>query len=681
MDRSCLQWMLGTACKCGELPGIYIVKSQETSIMMPNTARLLSAGAVTALLAACGGGGGGSGYSNPMPVSQTGNVSMLISDASSEDWATIGVKVLSIALVPQGGGSNVTVYTAPATVPLVNLAQLDQIAEILGNTSVPVGTYSGAVLTIGANAGDVLLTVAANPETGFAEAPGTRIPTDRIQVQHTEGTAPNLTASVKVTFVSPLVVSADQNNALDLEFDLGHPAFLVGHVAPGAGNTLWAVNFNGPVRHRPLHDLNRLVLRHLYGDVTAVASDNSSITVTKEFPTEPAVNPQTAIATAQSLQILADAANGTIFYDIDAKSHSVIKDFSSESTSLTGKSVRIAARYQEDGTLVATRIWASSQFNDVWLSPEGHVLHVDTGSNVVTVASESGAGVALTVDADTQFFFRQPQDPAADATPIGTGTAFLANHDLVRGFKVHASVVDPLATPLVAQTIDIETAVYDGKISAPNPTNFTLTRLFGTAEDDYVYTLDYIAAATANGMDGNGNAIDGYKWWNFAYPTLVTSGTGAIADFISATGGSVNFGGSMGTVPSRGISFAIWNDPANPNGWAAAATILTPSALPLGFVATGLVNDSFTMTVIGGANPATVAVSSTSGSATLVYQVDCTGGIVTISPIDITTSSGLASLTTGLAAGAPVKVYGVPQADGTLKAYVLTYFTGQAPVQ
>jgi hypothetical protein len=37
---------------------------------------------------------------------------------------------------------------------------------------------------------------------------------------------------------------------------------------------------------------------------------------------------------------------------------------------------------------------------------------------------------------------------------------------LVRGFKVHASVVDPLATPLVAQTIDIETAAYSGRISA-----------------------------------------------------------------------------------------------------------------------------------------------------------------------------------------------------------------------
>lgn len=649
--------------------------------MVTNASRLLSLAGVASLVAACGGGGSSGGSTSPsMATPQTGNVSMLLSDASSEDWATIGVKVLSIALVPQTGGGNVTVYTAPAAAPMINLAQLDQIAEILGNVGVPVGTYTAAVLTVSANSGDLLLTVAADPETGFAAAPGTTIPADLIQVQHTQGSAPNLTVPVKVSFDSPLVVSASQNNALDLEFDLGHPAFLVGHVPPGAGNTLWAVNFDGPLRHHPVHDLTRLVLRHLYGQVVSIASDNSSITVTKEFPTEPAVNPETAVATSQSLQILADAANGTIFYDLDAKTRTVIKDFSAES-SLPTKSVRIAARYQEDGTLVATRIWASSQFNNVWLSPEGHVLHVNTASNVVTIANESGRGVDLTVDANTQFFFREPQNPAIDSTPIATGTAFIANHDLVRGFKVHASVVDPLATPLVAQSIDIETAQYSGQISAPDTTGFTLTRLFRTAKDDYVYTLDYIADATANGTDANGNTIDGYKWWNFAYPTLVTSGANAIADFISATNGSVNFGGPIGSVPSHGISFATWNDPANPNGWAATASILTPSTLPLGFVATGLTSNAFTMTVIGGTTAATVDVSTTSGSATLVYQVDCTNGIVTISPIDITSSSGLASLTAGLVAGAPVKVYGVPQAAGMLKAYVLAYFTGQAPAQ
>jgi hypothetical protein len=182
-------------------------------------------------------------------------------------------------------------------------------------------------------------------------------------------------------------------------------------------------------------------------------------------------------------------------------------------------------------------------------------------------------------------------------------------------------------------------------------------------------------------MDGNGNAVNGYKWWNFAYPTLVNSGPHAIADFVSATNGSVNFGGSMGSVPSRGISFARWNDPGNPNGWSAASSILTPSVLPLGFVASGLMGNTFTMTVIGGANAATVDVSAMSGSATLVYQVDCTAGVVTVTPVDVTTSAGLATLTTGLAAGAPVKVYGIPQPEGTLKAYVLAYFTGQSPAQ
>lgn len=647
--------------------------------MVSNKSQLLAIGIAGTVLAACSGGSGG-GSMNPPANSgpQSATMSMLISDASSEDWATIGVKILSIALIPQGGGSNVTVYTAPSPAPMINLAELDQIAEILGNVSVPAGTYTGAVLTVSANSGDVMLTVAADPETGFTAAPGTTIDPSDIRIQHTAGSAPNRTAPVNVNFVAALVVDANQNNALDLEFDLGHPAFIVGHVPPGAGTTLWAVDFNGPVRHHPLRELPRLVLRHTYGNVTSVASDNSSVTLTKEFPTMPVATPETAVAGTQSLQIRADAANGTIFYDVDAKTRTVIKDFSSEA-SVAGKFVRVAARYQQDGTLVATRIWASSQFNSVWLSPEGHVLHVNTAGNIVTVENESGRGVDLTIDGNTQFFFRQPQNALADATPIGTGTAFLANHDLVRGFKVHASVVDPLATPLVAQTIDIEVAKFAGKISAPDMSGFTYTRAFRTATDDYSVDLNYIDSATANGSDPLGNAITGYRWWNFAYPTVVTSGANAIGEFIAATNDSVDFGGTVGAVTSRGVSFSVWNDPANPNGWSAAATILTPSTLPLGLVATGLSNNAFSMTVPGGTNAATVDVGTTSGSATLVYQVDLTSGILTVSPIDITTASGLASLTSNLTAGEPVSVYGTPQPDGTLKAYIMAYFTGDMP--
>ena len=264
------------------------------------------------------------------------------------------------------------------------------------------------------------------------------------------------------------------------------------------GQTIWAVNLNrGPVRHHPIRDLTRLVLRHAYGTVSAVSSDNTSITMTRDFPVEPPTNPETAVTTSQSLTILADATNGTIFYDLDAKTNVTIKNFSTVASTLSGRFVRVAARYQSNGSLVAVRIWAANAFNSVWLSPEGHVLHVNTNTNVIVVQNELGLGVPLQVDANTQFFYRTPWNAVTDSTPIGQGTSFLANKDLVRGFKVHASVVDPLASPLVAQSVDIEIARYDGGISAVNANNFTYTRRFNTAVDDYTFTLPYISKQLA----------------------------------------------------------------------------------------------------------------------------------------------------------------------------------------
>jgi hypothetical protein len=644
--------------------------------------RLISGVAIFAapfLLIGCGGAGSSSstsGSGTQTPAVQTGTVSMMVSDSSTEDWATIGVKILSISLIPQGGGTPLNVYTAPSQAPVINLAQLDQLSEILGNLTVSAGTYTGATLTISGNAGDVLLTASADPEAGFAGTPGATIPSNQINIQGTTGSAGNLTVPVTVNFVSPLVVTANQSNALDLEFDLAHPAFIVAHVPVTTGTTMWAVDFNGPVRHHPIADLTRLVLRHSYGSVTAVSSDNSSITINREFPVEPPSNPEAAIASSESLQILADSTNGTIFYDLDANTNTVIHNFAPEASTIVGKNVRIAARYQANGTLVAVRIWSSSTFNNVWVSPEGHVLHVNTSTDVITVQNELGAGVPLTVNSSTQFFFREPWNAIADATPIATGTGFLTSHNFVRGFKVHASVVNPLAVPLVAESIDIETARFDGNISNPTNAGFTYTRNFRTATDDYSLTLDYISSSTANGKDANGNSVSGFKWWNFTFPTVLDDSSSAIPDFISATGGAVNFGGSAGTLAAWGVSYAIWNDPANPNGWAIPWTVLMPESAPLGAVAAGYSNGSFTMSVAGGVNAVTSTLNSTSGSATLVYQIDRTNNIVTVTSVDITTTAGQNTLASNLLTATPVKVFGVPQANGTIKAYVVFYYTG-----
>ena len=652
---------------------------QRNMLRRPITCALVTG--VSVGLNACGGGGS---YSANTPPPTQATMAVTMSDASSDDWACVGVRVLSIALVPAGGGSPVTVWSAPTPAPYVNLEQLDQLGEILGNVSVPVGSYSGAILTVAANPGDVLLTVASDPQSGFPLPGGTSVAAGDIQIQGGQGTAGNLTVAVRIDFDTPLAVSTSTSNALDLEFDLAHPAFIVGHTPPAAaGATLWAVNFNGPVRRLRVPDVTRLVLRHTYGTVTGVSS--AALTITKDFLVLPVTNPETAIASAQTLTIEADGTNGTIVYDLDAGSRTVVNNFGAESA-LGGKYVRVAARYQENGTLVAVRVWASSQFAKVWLSPEGHVLHVDTSNDVIMVADEDGRGVPVTVNAATQFYFRAPYSASADATPIATGTGFLASQDLVRGFKVHVSAVDPLAVPMVADTIDIETAAYGGHISNASATGLTYTSQYLVANDNYSVSLGYIADSLANGFDDNGNPITGFKWWDFTFPTTVTFGTGATTSFVAAAAGAVNLGGTVGALPAWGASVATWGDGgSHASGWYVRDAVLVPTPLPLGTVSTAFAANTFAIIVPGGAVPVTVDVGTTMGSATLVYQIDRANRVITVSPIDITTPAGLAAITAGLIDGAPVKVFGVPQAPvapattGTHRAYVIVYYTGTMP--
>src|SRR6185437_11454280 len=118
-----------------------------------------------------------------------------------------------------------------------------------------------------------------------------------------KGEAGSLTVPVGLTFDSPLIVTASGSNALDLEFDLSHPAFIVAHDPPNASAAQWAVNFTGPVRRRPIADITHLVLRDMYGNVTQVAADGSSISITKDLPTLPVVNPEAPVSSGQSLTI------------------------------------------------------------------------------------------------------------------------------------------------------------------------------------------------------------------------------------------------------------------------------------------------------------------------------------------------------------------------------------------
>jgi len=236
----------------------------------------------------------------------------------------------------------------------------------------------------------------------------------------------------------------------------------------------------------------------------------------------------------------------------------------------------------------------------------------------------------------------------------------------------------------VADTIDIETAGYSGRISGANTSGFTYTRQFARATDDYTVTLAYISASSAN-VDPSGKSVMGFLWWDFTYPTLAIEGSGAVQQFVDATNAGVNFGGTVGTLTASGASAATWGDTGNPSGWSLKNAVLVPVPVPLGVVTAPFAGTTFAVTA-GGVSatngsplPVRVDVSATAQSATLVYQIDRSNGVITITPVDITTASGLATVSAALVAGTPVKVYGVPQPDGTLKAYVLAYFTGTLP--
>jgi len=660
----------------------------------------LTFGGATAVLLLSVGCGNYSVNNNPIQsAQQTGTVSAIVSDSATEDWATIGVKVLNMSLVPQGGGTPVAVYTAPSTPPMINLVQLDQLGEILGNNAtIPTGTYTAVNLTLGANNDgtncDVELVASGDPSNGFDVPPGTTVPCSQIVIAGAQGTAPSVTVPLKLTLDSPLVVTASSSNALDLEFDLKHPALLMEHDPVGAATPTWVVNFNGPVHHRPHPDLSKLLLRHLYGQVASVKSDNTSITVNRAYPVHPITTPETAMVdTNNSVTILADAANGTLFLDLDnSTSPSTIMNFSTVASELPNLYVRIAARYQVDGTLVATRILASSSFDKVWQNPEGHVLHVNTSSNKMWVSTEDGGAMQIAIGPNTAFLY------GSSNTAIGTGTAFFDGAtpggfpNFARGFKV-AVTIDPLSTakPPVALTVDIDAARYDGTITSPTNMQFDFTRDFDMKDgrggkDDYSGSIDY---ASGPNIDQQGTAVTGFYWWNFGFPTLEDTGASAVPDFVKAAGGTTNFGGVVGSLNAVGESRAAWNDPAAPNTWAALNAVLTPVGAPIGAISSAFSasSNSFGFTVplpksapsgTPAAMPVTVDLNITSGSATLVYQIDRQGGVITVTPQDISNASTLATVGQNLVVSTPVKVFGVPQSDGSIKAYVLFYYTHTA---
>ena len=614
--------------------------------------------------------------------SSTGLVSLCLSGKGIENWDGVSVLVGGVTLTPSDGGEPVTLFTGPGMGLPVNLAMLDHSTELVGNFAVPVGTYSAATLTLDAGGAPLAFFptgggYSGDPNQGFPFV--TNGGTDAIFLILGETTQGGISPldptyhpyesylATTVPLGTPLTVTTDRCVTLDVALDLSGPACLAAHdTAPGALEPypLWTLDFDGTMSQQAVTDPTQRVLNPVAGILSSQAT-SGALTMAQVFS---AYNLREETV-PQDLKIRPDPANGTRCFDLPSDTSIVLKDFTSLSALAQGSNVVAAGRLQADGSLVASRLWLGNDTKAGALADGFTRLPAAAKPGVLTLEGEARdyrgtqqvtGGFQATVDAQTQFFLRNPANPALEAAPIGSGPAFLASN-LGRGFRLflHAHWN---GTAFVARSVDLITPRFEGYASAVTAAQFTCTDPHGTNPADTTDAVTTLPFA------------HGFSWWNFATPLQVSTAPAALATPVART---IQFGGTAGSFAPWTTTTAVWGDPANPTGWSAKTTEVESLHLPDGWYASSWVasgsGGTFGMAVPGGPLAIPVQVDL---ATTRVY-VNYTGLTQLIQLLDLTTPAGMATFLGNLeiisvaVTVPPVRVFGNPNADGSIAATTL----------
>lgn len=416
---------------------------------------LLAAPALTtlALTVACGGG---SGSSTPAPVA-TGSASIILTDAPSDQWSAVEVVVTKVTLLNKADHTKEVVAFEGATAK-INLVDLDSVGELLATAQLPVGTYDALRVTI-------------DPASvNLVKADGTAVPASQV---HVNG------SNVLVKLDTDLVVTTSGSNAVQIDFDLGHPLFLV-----QLPNGDWVMNLQ--VRHRPnangMMGMGQLMFRHRRGTIASVGASSF------------------VLHTDSGNDLTVHVGAGAWFFDADTKT---VGSFAGLAA---GKNALVSLRMQADGTLWAVRVWYGTNALPGW-TPEGHVVGVDRVNNKLLISTNASVPRAIAIDADTTFTFRTD-------TAIGTGQATLA--DIWMGFKVQVDVKDPLQVPMHAKSVNIQRAVDGGAIKAADATQFTYSHPVA-GDRTHAYA-------------------NPFTWWYLGFPGVTSASSSAFAAACAGSG-------------------------------------------------------------------------------------------------------------------------------------------------
>jgi len=542
-----------------------------------------------ALGLACGGGSSSGPAASTTPPA-TGTATVILTDAPSDQWSAIEVVVTQVTFLNKADHTKEVVAFQGATAK-INLVDLDSVGELLASAQIPAGTYDAMRITI-------------DPTSlNLVKADGTVVPSNQVKV---------VGSSVLVNLSADFIVTANGSNAVQLDFDLNHPLFLV-QLPDGT----WVLNLQ--VKHRPnvngMTGVAQLMFRHRKGTIASVGA--SSFVLHTDAGNDLTVN--------------VDA--GAWFFNADTRTLGSLAGLAA------GKYALVSLRMQPDGSLWAVRVWYSASPLPGW-TPEGHVYGVDQTNGLMAVSSATGAPRTIAIDPDTTFTFHTSQG-------MGTGAAALAN--LWAGFKVQVQVKDPLAVPMHAASVNIQRAVDGGRISAASTSSFTYQHVTGD------HTHAYASA---------------FSWWYVGFPGLNSTSVGAFASACSGMGSGM-MGTPTGDLQARGMSDLVWN--GTTSAWDANNAIFMPVALPTGTISTSYNGGQLGFTFINStatSQTVTVTLNTTLGMQPLVLEVAKQNGVITVMPVDVT------AWATKLVTAAPARVAVVPKPDGTFAAYAVVMFTG-----
>ncbi len=379
--------------------------------------------------------------------SGTGNLKLLMTDGPTDDWTEVTVHFLSATLHRQGSDTWEAFWTANTADPAsgkVNLIDLSGVNDILQAASTKAGTYDRLKL--------VMNTSTSADSMKLVTADGNTIKPEDITVVD-----PGRTGEIKVDFSEPLVVEADKNNILAIDFDLAHPLSII--------NLDGKVVISLKVRHKALpRNLSSIQFARTLGDITAAAANADG---TATF----------TIKTVQGASIDFGANGNTYYVDVSTGT-GVAGNFDGLKALVGTGAALVASNMNSDGTLYARRVWYSSDINTLpQFTPEGLVRHV--GDNWLSIQKKKTEAQAtgdrhhrcdwdsetVFVDANTLWNFQ-----GVDMGVKGTDGL----RHIARGFRVEVTYVSADASPKVAQLINVQFAHAEGLVVDPTLDNFML---------------------------------------------------------------------------------------------------------------------------------------------------------------------------------------------------------------